>query len=98
MNVTFNLCLAFGWQGGTIHQVAEYTGCSVDDLLQNPKEFCGHLGSDKSIGWFAYRTCSQGWNIENFIKDKRGNIAFWMGVAEGVETTRKLGEPIVAKF
>lgn len=41
MNVTLNLCLAFGWQG---------------------------------------------------------DAAFWMGVVEGVETTRKLEQPIVAKF
>ena len=31
------LCIALGWQGGTIHKLAEVTGCSVNDLLY--KEF-----------------------------------------------------------
>lgn len=97
MNVTLNLCNAFGWQGGTIHQVAEYTGCSVDDLLRDPEEFNGYPGSDKSIGWFAYRTCEREYN-KAVMNDQKGNIAFWMGVTEGVETTRSFGEEIKAKF
>lgn len=97
MNVTLNLCLAFGWQGGTIHQVAEYTGCSVSDLLRNPSDFPSRIDGEKASGWFAYRTCEREFNMER-MHEIRGKIAFWLGVAEGVETTRKLGGPIVAKF
>ena len=31
-------CKAFGWQGGTIHQVAAETGCKAEDLLTEARQ------------------------------------------------------------
>lgn len=83
-NRTLNLCRALGWQGGTIHQVETETGCSAYDLLYaEPK--CRYTDSDYTLGWFAARTCSLGHNKGvNFPKNK-GNVDFWLGVADGFE-------------
>lgn len=94
MNRTINLLNAFGFQGGTIHQLAEITGCEVNDLLYTAEQ---KWGIDYSEGWFAYRTNSKEFN-QRFTESERGNLQFWLGVAQGVETTRKQGLPIVAKF
>lgn len=95
MNRTTNLLNAFGFQGGTIHQVAELTGCDAFDLLYTEAL---PYDSDKVCGWFAYRTCEQEYNKVKITPKMQGNVQFWIGVAEGVETTRKQGLPIVAKF
>lgn len=95
MNRTTNLLNAFGFQGGTIHQVAELTGCDAFDLLYAetvPYEF------HRQDGWFAYRTNERDFNKNRITTTRQGNVQFWIGVAEGVETTRKQGLPIVAKF
>ena len=95
MNRTTNLLNAFGFQGGTIHQVAELTGCDAFDLLYvetMPYEF------HRRDGWFAYRTNEREFNKKRITPTRQGNVQFWIGVAEGVETTRKQGLPIVAKF
>lgn len=31
---TRDMCIMLGWQGGTIHQVADQTGLSVEQLLK----------------------------------------------------------------
>ena len=95
MNRTLNLLNAFGYQGGTIHQVAELTGCDAFALLY--AEAIAY-DEDKALGWFAYRTNGQAFNRSNIAPAMQGNVQFWIGVAEGVETTRKQGLPIVAKF
>lgn len=95
MNRTTNLLNAFGFQGGTIHQVAELTGCDAFDLLYAdtmPYEF------HRQSGWFAYRTNEREFNRNNRTPAMQGNVQYWIGVAEGVETTRKQGLPVVAKF
>lgn len=94
MNRTLNILNAFGFQGGTVHQVAEITGCDVDTLLYTEGE---KWGIDYSEGWFAYRTNSSEFN-QRFIQSEMGNIQFWLGVAQGVETTRKQGLPVEKKF
>ena len=95
MNRTLNLLNAFGYQGGTIHQVAELTGCNAFDLLY---EKAMPWDTDRMCGWFAYRTNKRDFNRSNITPAKKGNVQYWIGVAEGVETTRKQGLPIVAKF
>ena len=95
MNRTTNLLNAFGFQGGTIHQVAELTGCNAFDLLY--AEAIAY-DKDKALGWSAYRTNGRDFNRSNTTPTRQGNLQFWIGVAEGVETTRKQGLPIVAKF
>lgn len=77
-------CKAFGWQGGTIHQVSEETGVSVQNLLYAEAPKNPSLTSDYCLGWFAGRTCSTEHNkAVNFPKYK-GNVDFWIGVAEGI--------------
>ena len=49
------LMLAFGWQGGTIHQAAEETGCDAHALIYTGAE---EWNVDHKQGWFAYRTCT----------------------------------------
>lgn len=95
MNRTSNLLNAFGFQGGTIHQVAELTGCDAFSLLHAEAE---HYGLQHKEGWFAYRTCEREFNRSHTTFKMQGNVQFWIGVADGVETTRKQGLPVVAKF
>lgn len=74
-------CKLFGWQGGTIHQVATETGCDAQDLLM--AEYDPHNHEDIS-GWYAARTCSLEHNKSvNFVKNK-GNLHFWLGAVRGM--------------
>ena len=95
MNRTINLLNAFGFQGGTIHQVAELTGCDAFDLLHTDP-FVYDI--DYAKGWFAYRTNSRDFNKEHIKPKYLGNVQFWLGVVSGAETTRKSQERITAKF
>ena len=76
-------CKAFGWQGGTIHQVAEMTGCKADDLLTG-KAADETIASAYARGWFAGRTCSIEFNKLNNFPAHRGVLDFWLGVADGL--------------
>lgn len=77
------LCIALGWQGGTVHQVAAETGLTVSQIVETDrKEETG----DFFLGHSAVRTCSLEFNREvNFPKHK-GNLSFWMGAARGQES------------
>lgn len=89
------LMLAFGWQGGTIHQVAEVTGCDAHDLIYAKSE---EHSTDHALGWFAYQTCSLEWNQAKHTVQYRGNLQFWLGVAGGVQTAIKMQQPTPRKF
>lgn len=88
------LCIAFGWQGGTVHQVAEVTGCAAHDLI-----YADAVESDISHkqGWFAYRTCELAFNAPR-VEEKKGDLQFWLGVASGVQTSIKMQQPTPRKF
>jgi hypothetical protein len=92
---TMALCIAFGWQGGTIHQLADVTGCSANELLYSP---CQRYTSDWSAGWCAYRTCSIEYNQNNLHNENKGNLQFWLGVASGVQTSIKMKQETTKKF
>jgi hypothetical protein len=77
MNRTEALCKAFGWQGGTIHQLVRETGVSIDDLLYGVPSSI-YAGYGYSNGWFAGRN-----KTINFIQSY-GDKDFWIGVAEGL--------------
>lgn len=94
MNRTLNLLNAFGFQGGTVHQVTDLIGCSVHDVLYADIE---QYSEAHSLGWFAYRSCSAEFN-QQFLVSMRGNVQFWLGVAQGVEATRKQELQITKKF
>lgn len=68
----------FGWQGGTIHQLAEETGVEVSILLYGEPEN-NFLGSETSQGWFANRTCDLEKRL-SLVKEHKGDKDFWMGV------------------
>lgn len=89
------LMVAFGWKGGTIHQVAEATGCDSTELL-----YAEDIGwnKDHQAGWWAYRTCSLEHNQTVIYPGVKGNIQFWLGVAAGVQSSIKLGENVHKKF
>lgn len=89
------LMRAFGWQGGTIHQICELINIDPHDLIyaaQNEHEFAN------KCGWFAYRTNSLEFNQEKIFPAMKGNLQFWLGVCSGVQTTIKLGEEVKQKF
>lgn len=88
------LTTAFGWQGGTIHQVADETGCDAHDLIYASAE---EWNTDYKQGWWAYRTCSLEHN-QKYVSQNKGNLQFWLGVASGVQTTIKLKEQPAKKF
>jgi len=83
---TAALIQAFGWQGGTIHQLAQETGVSVEDLLYTPfKADVANNANDISAGWFASRTCTVEHNIAKVFPKYRGNVSFWHGVIRGLQ-------------
>lgn len=89
------LLTAFHWHGGTIHQVAEATGCMGGDLLSAVPD----------QGWHntAYHTGKiNGWNAgthgtHRFLdpetgkafSDTYGRLQHWLGVIDGVREARK---------
>ena len=89
------LMIAFGWQGGTIHQVAKETGCEAHDLIYAPIE---QYSLDSKLGWFAYKTCSLEHNQKQHTRQYKGNLQFWLGVASGVQTSIKMQEETPKKF
>jgi hypothetical protein len=75
---------ALGWQGGTIHQVVEATGLTVEQILKlNETREDVNIGSDQSAGWFAVRTCDLEFNLRVNFPKRQGNVAFWFGVMRG---------------
>jgi hypothetical protein len=77
------LCLALGWQGGTVHQVAEETGLDVSEIINGNR----HSEAQEAFanGWFALRTCTLAFNRERNFPARRGQLGFWMGVAKAQE-------------
>lgn len=78
MNRTQALCIALGWQGGTIHQVCEATGCSDEDIL--------HTGVDGGQGYCrGYWLGHTGQHLANWLRTKmHGDRHWWVGLADGV--------------
>ena len=85
-------CKSLGWAGGTIHQVATFTGCSVNDLLYRKVPVAEQaINSDYTSGWFAGRTCSVNHNYEKVFPKYTGNINFWVGLAIGLRYKHSIG-------
>ena len=77
------LCKALGWQGGTIRQVAAEIGCKAEDILNSsPTDMT--LNTAYSRGWFAGRTCTVEFNRHTNFPPRKGNLDFWLGVADGL--------------
>lgn len=74
-----NLLAYFGWQGGTIHQIAKETGVDASTLLYgNPPEKNGAYISGQS----ALSTCSRDWRVNELARKRYGNVEYWLGVAD----------------
>lgn len=83
------LCLAFGWQGGTVHQVAKATGCDPSALIYEPG-ITHH--EDNTGGWLAFRTCSRAYRETLLYPKYKGNLQFWDGVCRAVQISLQLGD------
>lgn len=74
---TLSLFHFFGYQGGTIHQLSEQTGCNVHDLI--------YLDGD-----YAHQSYQQGHNWGEYSPMTRNTLAilykhdlqFWLGVRD----------------
>lgn len=75
-----NLMRYFGWQGGTIHQVAEETGVDVQTLLYGQPN-ATDLNSKFSHGACASDTCSLTMRLA-LAKQTHGLADYWIGVGE----------------
>lgn len=85
-NRTKYLCLALGWQGGTIHQLVEVTGCSVQELLYG--EFPTKEDHNACMSFMAgsfWDTNSKQHQDNVLIPGAKGNLFFWLGVARKME-------------
>lgn len=82
-NRTKYLLQAFGFQGGTIHQLAQITGCSVQDLLY--KDFPDErLDMEYKLG-FYWDTNIKEFQEEYIIPSRKGNLSYWFGVMRKME-------------
>ena len=80
-----NLYAYFGWQGGTIHQIAVATGCNPNDLIYTVPDQMEviRLDSDYSAGQSALATCSKEFRVSVLAPKHMGNLLFWLGVRNG---------------
>jgi len=69
----------FGWQGGTIHQLATETGLSVDILLYGP--LLSSNDTSLSGGFSAIRTCDKDWRV-NVLAPK--HVGDWKYYADAI--------------
>jgi len=80
---TIPLYRFFGWQGGTVHQLAAATGLSVMDILYSP---IGE-GKDTLGGFSAIRTCGRDWRRDVLAPKHKGDLPYWHGVIAGFYAT-----------
>lgn len=74
----------FGWQGGTIHQLASETGVDAQTLLH------GKAARPNLDGFSAIRTCDKAWRVERLAPKHKGDWPYWEGVIRGYWATGAL--------
>jgi hypothetical protein len=74
----------FGWQGGTIHQLAEATGLPVQTILE------AEIISPIDGGFSAIRTCDRAWRIERLAPKAKGDWHFYSSAIAGFWCTGPL--------
>ena len=87
---TKNYLKFLGWQGGTIHQIAQEFNCDVDTLLYGTPEYT-YTGSYYNQGMYA-TTCRLKYRLETLLPMFRGNVEYWLGVANGASITKFVDE------
>jgi hypothetical protein len=73
-----NLVKAFGWQGGTIHQVAQETGCFQHLLI---------YGEPRDMALFEMGVKAAALDHEfrlSILGNFRGVLDFWLGLASAI--------------
>ena len=75
----------FGWQGGTIHQLAEATGLTVTDILYRDDDAHSDLG-----GFSAIRTCGAPWRRDTLAPKHKGDWEFFRDAIRGFWVTGPL--------
>lgn len=89
------LLSALRLQGGTIHQVAEATGCKALDLLyaeMDTRWHCtayhtGKINGDNAATWGTHRFLDP--ETGKAFPHTFGRIQYWLGVAEGYREAGK---------
>lgn len=78
----------FGWQGGTIHQLAKETGVAASDLLYKNESY-----PDPVIplaGFSAIRTCDKDWRVNRLAPNHKGEWPYWRDAIIGFWVTGPL--------
>ena len=78
----------FGWQGGTIHQLAKETGINSSDLLYKCDGY-----PDPVIpmqGFSAIRTCDRDWRVNRLAPNHKGEWPYWRDAILGFWSTGPL--------
>lgn len=81
MNITLALMKALGWQGGTVHQLAQETGLDVSDIIAGIPKDLHNVYSDYVEGWYTIKVCPPESRGRRFSANK-GKRDFWRGVIE----------------
>lgn len=80
MNYTQAIFNLLGWQGGTIHQLADVTGVDANSLLYgDPGEMKICSDSDWMKGQYAFSTCSTEFVRNNLLSQYKCCKDFWLG-------------------
>jgi hypothetical protein len=89
------LLSAFRWQGGTIHQIAEATGCKDIDLLYAEMDkgwhctayHTGKINGDNAATWGTHRFINP--ETGKAFPHTYGQLQYWLGVIDGFIEARK---------
>jgi hypothetical protein len=89
------LLSAFRWHGGTIHQVAETTGCTASDLLHAEADkgwHCtayhfGNINGDNAATHGTHRFLDP--QTGKAFPHTFGRLNYWLGVADGYRAAVK---------
>jgi hypothetical protein len=70
----------FGYQGGTIHQLASQTGCNSEDLIYLEGDYT-HQSYKQGYKWREYASSTR--NTLAILY--KGDVQFWLGVRDTPE-------------
>lgn len=79
-----NLYTYFGWQGGTIHQIADITGCNSTDLIYGHYQVAdGFIDHHQYVAGLAWSDNDLAIRLK--LKEQWfGCLNFWLGVRDSV--------------
>lgn len=67
----------FGYQGGTVHQLAKETGCNAEDLIYLKGDYT-HQSYQQGYNWCVYSSSTR--NTLAILY--KGDVQFWLGVRD----------------